>query len=115
MLLVSLIALAALPAMAGKKKPPPYALIIGTVYGPDERPLYGVPVKIRRAQDKKPRWELMSDHRGEFAQRVPPGPADYIISTDFRLEGKKKGQKPTEVRVRVEGDERVDTGLHLTE
>src|SRR3984893_16431018 len=54
----------------------PYALIFGTVWGPDDRPIYGVRVKIRRAQDKKPKWELYSNHTGEFAQRVQAGKAD---------------------------------------
>jgi hypothetical protein len=63
-----------------------YALISGTVWSADDRPVYGVPVKIRRADDKpkKVRWELMSDHSGEFAQRVPPGQADYIIWADIK-------------------------------
>src|SRR5579859_2707249 len=40
-----------------KNKDKPYALIIGTVWGPDDRPVYGVKVKLRRAKDKKPKWE----------------------------------------------------------
>ena len=102
-----------------KSKQKPYALIAGTVWGPDDHPVYGVPVKIRRAKDKpnKARWQLISDHMGEFAQWVPPGESDYILWTDL------KGVKTTdgkplrlvqEVTVHVYGDERVDTGLHLT-
>jgi hypothetical protein len=97
----------------------PYAVIFGTVWGPDNRPVYGVPVKIRRATDKpkKVRWELYSDHHGEFAQRVPAGEADYIISAD--LKGVKSADgKPLhaqEVTVHVYNDEREDTGLHLTQ
>jgi len=101
-----------------KDKDKPYALIFGTVWGPDDRPLYGVAVKIRRASDKpkKVRWELYSDHHGEFAQRVPAGESDYILWADL------KGFKPAdgkplhlvqEVTVHVYGDEREDTGLHL--
>jgi hypothetical protein len=96
----------------------PYALIFGTVWGPDDLPVYGVTVRIRRAKDKprKVRWELYSDHHGEFAQRVPAGETDYILSADL------KGFKPAdgkplhlvqEVTVHVYGDEREDTGLHL--
>ncbi len=89
-----------------------YALISGTVWTADDRPAYGVPVKIRRADDKpkKVRWELMSDHSGEFAQRVPPGQADYIIWADIKT---KKGQPKPETRVHIENDERIDTSLHL--
>ena len=93
-----------------------YALIFGTVWGPDERPVYGIPVKIRRAQDKKAKWEVYSDHRGEFAQRVPPGEADYILTADLKgvktADGKPLHQV-SEVKVHVDSDEREDTGLHL--
>jgi hypothetical protein len=53
-----------------------YALIFGTAYGPDDRPLYAAKVKVYQAGKRHPKWELTSDHRGEFAQRVPPGPAE---------------------------------------
>jgi hypothetical protein len=101
-----------------KDKDKPYALIFGTVWGPDDRPVYGVTVKIRRATDKprKVRWELYSDHHGEFAQRVPAGETDYILWAD--LKGVKSADgKPLhlvqEVTVHVYNDEREDTGLHL--
>jgi hypothetical protein len=95
----------------------PYALIFGTVWGPDNHPVYGVKVLIRRASDKKPDWQMYSDHRGEFAQRVAAGKNDYIVSAD--LKGiKTQDGKPLhlteEVPVHVEYDERVDIGLHLS-
>ncbi len=101
-------------ASGGKKQL--YALIAGTVWGPDDRPIYGVTVRIRRANDKKAKWEVYSDHSGEFAQRVPVGEADYIVWADL------KGFKPPDgqplhlvqpVTVHVYYDERQDTGLHL--
>src|SRR5579863_6128332 len=52
----------------GKSSPKDYALIYGTVWGPDDRPAPGIRVNIRKATDKKPRWELISDRSGEFAQ-----------------------------------------------
>jgi hypothetical protein len=91
-----------------------YAIIVGTVWGPDDLPVYGVKVKIRRAADKKPKWELYSDHRGEFAQRVPAG--GYVVWADL------KGVKPAdgkplhlvqEVPVQIGPDERMNIGLHL--
>ena len=88
----------------------PYALLFGTVYGPDDRPEYGVRIKIRRADQKKPKWELMSDHQGEFAQRVPAGKADYIITADVKT---PKGQPKPELTVHVDNDERKDFTLHL--
>ena len=45
--------IAVTPATAAEKKSEkPYALIFGTVWGPDNRPLYGVKVKIRRADPR---------------------------------------------------------------
>ena len=103
---------------AQKSRGKPYALIAGTVWGPDDRPVYGVSVKIRKGTDKpkKVRWEVYSDHMGEFAQRVPPGEADYILWADL------KGFKPADgkplhlvqqVTIHVYNDERQDVGLHL--
>lgn len=100
-----------------------YGLIFGTAYGPDDRPLYGVKVVIRPAEKKRPGWELLSDHRGEFAQRVPPGPADYVVTGEaeviFPAEGPAhhahKKRLKAEARVHFDGEERQDVGLHLTE
>jgi len=112
------------PAPAGPHASPPsdqrpdkpYALIFGTVWGPDDHPLYGVKVKIRRADQKKPHWELISDHHGEFAQRVPPGPADYLVWADlkgYKSPSGKELHQDAEVKVHIDNDEREDTGLHL--
>jgi hypothetical protein len=94
----------------------PYALIFGTVWGPDNHPLYGVKVKVRRVDQKKAHWELFSDHNGEFALRVRPGPADYLVSADLKnyksLTGKELHQGG-EVKVHVDNDERQDLSLHL--
>ena len=94
----------------------PYALIFGTVWGPDGRPLYGVKVKIRRSDEKKVRWEQYSNHTGEFAQRVPAGKADYNIFADvkgYKLPSGKHLKPGSQVTVHVENDERADTGIHL--
>ncbi len=94
----------------------PYALIFGTVWGPDDHPLYGVKVKIRRADQKKAHWELFSDHHGEFAQRLPPGPADYVVWADlkgYKSPTGKELHQAEEVKVHIDNDERQDTGLHL--
>ena len=95
----------------------PYALIFGTVWGPDDHPIYGVKVKIGRVQDKRPKWELTSDHVGEFAQRVPAIKADYVVWADLKGVKTKDGERlhlAQKVAVHVEYDERVDIGLHLT-
>ena len=93
-----------------------YALIFGTVFDPDGRTVYGVKVKIRRADQKKAHWELVSDHHGEFAQRVPTGKADYIVwpdLKDYKLPSGKHLKPGTPVTVHIENDERADIGLHL--
>jgi hypothetical protein len=95
-----------------------YALVVGTVWGPDDRPVYGVKVKIRRADQKKAKWELYSNHTGEFAQRLPSGKADYVVSADLKGFKSLAGNKlapGTEVTVHIESEERVDIGLHLKE
>jgi len=104
-------------APAGSAHEKPYALIFGTAWGPDNLPVYGVKVKIRRADQKKAKWELYSDHHGEFAQRVPAGTADYVVWADlkgFKSSDGSKLQAGPELTVHVDNDERQDIGLHLT-
>lgn len=108
-------------AQAGDQHKDPrksYALIVGTVWGPDDRPVYGVKVKIRRADQKKAKWELYSNHTGEFAQRLPAGKASYVVWADTKglksLNGKKI-DPGSEVTVQIESEERMDIGLHLKE
>src|SRR5437868_1897600 len=100
----------AVTAFAKDSKPAPYALIFGTVYGPDDRPRQGIVVKIRRASDKKAKWERQSDSHGEFAQRVPAGASDYLVWAD--LKNRQAAQK-TQVTVHIDNDERRDISLHL--
>lgn len=105
---------------AGTPKEPGkhFGLIFGTAYGPDDAPLYGVKVEIRPAGKKHPSWELISDHRGEFAQRVPPGPGDYVITGEAEIvapQTHKKKRLKGEVKVHIEAEERQDVSLHLSE
>ena len=101
-----------------------YGLIFGTAYGPDDRPLYGVKVNIQRQGKKHGSWNLVSDHRGEFAQRVPVEAADYVIKgqaeyapigPDGKPQMSKKKKLKGEAKVHIEGEIRQDVGLHLTE
>jgi hypothetical protein len=103
---------------AESKKPheKPYALIFGTVWGPDDRPVYGIKVRIRRAGEKKTRWELISDHNGEFAVRLPAGRQDYVVMADTKGVKTLSGKQliaVKEAEVHIENDERSDIGLHL--
>ena len=87
-----------------------YALIYGTVFNADNRLVPGIPIKIQRVGDKKPKWELVSDARGEFAQRVPVGDNEYIVIADIKVP--KGGTKP-QTKVHISANERADISLHL--
>ncbi|HEY2364343.1 MAG TPA: hypothetical protein VGK36_24730 [Candidatus Angelobacter sp.] len=127
--LATCVLLALLPSgvAASKEKPKkekPYALIFGTAYGPNDRPLYGVKITIRPEKKKHPSWDVISDHRGEFAQRVPAGTNDYLVrgEAEYALVGddgkpqlSKKVRLKGETRVHVDNEERRDISLHLTE
>lgn len=94
----------------------PYALIFGTAWDADNHAVYGVHVRLRRSGDKKPRWESYSDHRGEFAFRVPAGKATYEMTGDLKpdkINRIKVLEVSEPVKVTIEFDERVDVGLHL--
>lgn len=106
-----------------KKDSKAFGLISGTVYGPDDRPAYGVKVKIHPVGQKHPDWERYSDHRGEFAQRVPLDHSDYELTAEAEItpivDGKpqhsrKKRVKSTVV-VHVDKDVVRDVSLHLAE
>ena len=115
---VMLPTVAASPAFASSGEQ--YALVFGTLWGAGNRPVYGVHVKLRRAAEKKFRWETVSDHRGEFAFRVPAAKADYVLVADVKDSNVKgeaarhsKDQPLPQTSVHVEGNERVDVSLHL--
>jgi hypothetical protein len=116
-ILLTAVVLGPTQARAGEPdKEKPYALIFGTVWDPDGHAVYGVRVKIRRANQKRAHWELYSNHTGEFAQRVPAGKADYVIWADlkdYKLPSGKHLHAGPEVTVHIDNDERSDVGLHL--
>ena len=51
-------------------------LILGTVFTDKGYAFPGIEIRVRRAAEKKFRWETYANSRGEFAVRVPKG-ADY--------------------------------------
>ncbi len=86
------------------------------MWGPDDRPVYGVKVKLRRENEKKARWEAYSDHHGEFDLRVPAGKADYVAWADVKGYKSTSGERlrlSDSVKIHVDNDEREDIGLHL--
>jgi hypothetical protein len=58
-------------------------VIRGTVFNDRALSMKGVKVHIRRADEKKNRWETYSNFRGEFAVRVPQG-SDYEIVAESK-------------------------------
>lgn len=100
-----------------KHKEKPYALIFGTVWGPDNRGVGGVQVKIAPAGKKRAKWETVSNRIGEFEQRVPAGKAEYLLWCEFKppKDSKYHNYKKlhAETTIQVQNEERVDTGLHL--
>ncbi len=58
-------------------------LLFGTVFTEQGLALPGAEVRVRRAGERKVRWEARSDRRGEFAVRVPQG-AEYEMSVQAR-------------------------------
>ena len=54
-------------------------LIRGTVFNDKALSAPGVKLRIRRAGDKKFRWESYTNSRGEFAVRVPQGSAYEMV------------------------------------
>lgn len=105
----------AMPVLAGKKKSEPYAVVAGTVFDGNYRAVPGVKVKIARLNGERlgKTWEHISDRRGEFAQRVPAGAADYLVWAEIKpAKGTTAGPRP-EAKVHIQNDERQDVGLHL--
>jgi len=58
-------------------------VIFTTVFTEQGFALPGARVRVRRADEKKFRWEATSDRRGEFAIRVPQD-ADYEMTVEAR-------------------------------
>jgi len=114
--LVVLLIISAVAPARQRPTPRDSAVIFGTVWGPDDRPVYGVTVKIRRAGDKRARWEVHSNHLGEFEQLVPAGKETYVIWADtkgFKTPQGKHLQPGEAVTIQIEDKERVNTGVHL--
>lgn len=61
-----------------KKKRPPQVVISGTVFKESGFSLPGASIRVRRAGERKVRWEAMSDRQGEFGLWVPQG-AEYEV------------------------------------
>jgi Carboxypeptidase regulatory-like domain len=115
---ISLVLLAAalVPMAAAAKKKPAldtYAVISGSVFQdsgyalPDAAVTLVAEPESGGAAVKAQKMEAVSDARGEFLFRVPPGPMSYAIVVAAK--GYRRLRKP----VSVEGQERVEVTFQL--
>ena len=81
-------------------------LLFGTIFTQQGLSLPGAEIKVRRVNEKKFRWEANSDHRGEFAVRVPMG-------EDYEIAVKAKGYAPMTRTVDAKTTNRVDLVFRL--
>ncbi len=87
------------------KKSESYALVAGTVFRDPGFAMPGVEVVLIPAKGKK--QKTVSDHRGEFVFRVPPGQAGYTLAVSA------KRFEPQQKTVSVNGEERVEVTFSL--
>jgi hypothetical protein len=114
---ISLLLVAALLpiAAAAKKKPAldTYAVISGSVFQESGYALPDADVTLVAepasgdAAAKTQKMETVSDDRGEFIFRVPPGPRNYDIVVAA------KGYQSLRKSVTVEGQERIEVTFQL--
>ncbi len=103
----------ALLLSAADRNEAPHAVVAGTVFRESGFSLPGaavtLAVKDAPGVPKKSSKKLqsVSDSRGEFAFRVPPGQATYVVRASL------KGFQPVEKEASVSGDERVEVTLVL--
>jgi hypothetical protein len=75
-------------------------LIRGTVFNEKALAFPGAQLRIRREGEKKFRWESLTNSRGEFAVRVPPG-------SNYEMVVRAKGflEQTRTVEAKTGGDE----------
>jgi len=109
----ALLLLALFPLAAAPKKKPvleTYALLSGSVFNDRGLALPDADVTIapEAAQTTKTKpLEAVSDARGEFVVRVPPGPANYIVAV------RAKGFQSQRKSVAINDQERVEVTFQL--
>lgn len=107
-----LLALLFAAVAAGEKPAKSFALIAGTVFRDPGFSFPGVAVLLEpkpegKTSVKVKKMKVVSDNRGEFAFRVPPGPMRYHLSIQA------PGHAPEVRTVEVSGEERQDVYVTL--
>ena len=94
---------------AADRNDAPHAVVAGTVFRENGFSLPGatVTLAVKDAAKKSKKLQSVSDGRGEFAFRVPPGAAMYVVRASL------KGFQTIEKEASVFGDERVEVTLML--
>ena len=72
----------------------------GTVFTPEGLALPGAELRIRRAPEKKAKWEAVTNSRGDFAVRVKMG-------SDYEVTVRAKGYQEQSVAVDAKTGDRV--------
>lgn len=106
---VLLLFAAGLPPLKGDA---PHAVVAGTVFRENGFSLPGAAVALAVKEapgvpKKMKKLQSVSDSRGEFAFRVPPGAATYVVRASL------KGFQSVEKEASVSGEERVEVTLVL--
>ena len=85
------------------------AILAGGVFSGVGLAFRGAEVTITRidASAGKEKWKAVSDARGEFFIRLPPGPAKYNVSV------RAPGLKPQEKEISFTADERLEQNFLL--
>jgi uncharacterized GH25 family protein len=98
---------------AADKNEAPHAVVAGTVFRENGFSLPGatVTLTVKDApgvpKTKTKKLQSVSDSRGEFAFRVPPGAGTYVVRASL------KGFQPVEKEASVSGEERVEVTIML--
>jgi hypothetical protein len=105
---VALLIVSAVALAQGGKPHPDDCILYGNVFTADGHLFQGADVHVRHAIDKKPKWDAMSDRRGEFAVRVPPQ-GDYVV------EVRAKGFVTQSRTVTSQSSTRLNLVFHMVE
>jgi Carboxypeptidase regulatory-like domain len=102
----------ALLLAAADRNDAPHAVVAGTVFRENGFSLPGAAVTLTvkdapGVPKKMKKLQSVSDPRGEFAFRVPPGAAAYVVRASL------KGFQSVEKEATVSGEERVEVTLVL--
>lgn len=106
--LIAVLFLAAALAPAQNKRNEPHAVLAGTVFRDPGFAQAGATVTLAsKDRPGKKLQQQITTERGEFAFRVSPGPAAYIITATL------KGFKPDRQEHQVQGEEQINATLLL--